>query len=156
LTIWFLAFLAVAWIVVYLPAARRARHSSPWPAAQRFKRRMRLISPHTSAGRWIVIPGANKRVAKQAVRRGQQRRKAIFVTLLSIVFFTAAWSLANGGQGLELNLVADAATAFYSALLLDAKRRRDERAVKVHSLKRPIESESEYFEVIEASGGHNR
>jgi hypothetical protein len=117
---------------------------------------MRLISPHTSAGRWIVIPGANKRVAKQAVRRGQQRRKAIFVTLLSIVFFTAAWSLANGGQGLELNLVADAATAFYSALLLDAKRRRDERAVKVHSLKRPIESESEYFEVIEASGGHNR
>ncbi|MEA2447227.1 MAG: hypothetical protein QOK47_864 [Actinomycetota bacterium] len=102
------------------------------------------------------MPGAGERKARVAQRRGRQRRKAIFVSLLVVVFFTGAWSLANAGQGLEINLVADAALAFYAALLLDAKRRRDERALKVRSISRPDETESEYFEVIEAGGGQNR
>lgn len=101
------------------------------------------------------MPGARERMAREAVRRGRQRRKAILVSLLTIVFFTAAWSLLNGGDLLEVNLVADAVLAFYAALLLDAKRRRDERQVKVRPLNQPVQSESEYFEVIEASGGRN-
>ena len=103
------------------------------------------------------MPGARERTAREASRRGKQRRKAIFVLLLAVAGMTGVWALVNGGDALEINLVADAAVAFYAALLLDAKRRRDERAVKVHSLSRPVTStDEEYFQVIEAGGGRNR
>ena len=156
MTLWFLAFLAVAWIVVYIPAAWRARQTSPFPAVQRFKRRMRLISPKTSAGRWIVVPGARQRSARQAFHRAQQRRKAILLGLVCIAVATGVWAIFAGGEGLEINLVADAAATFYAALLLDAKRRRTERGVKVRPLQRPAPVESDYLEVIEAGGGQNR
>lgn len=117
---------------------------------------MRLISPRTSAGRWIVVPGARQRTEKQAFRRAQQRRKAILLGLIGIALVTGVWAVVAGGDGLEINLVADAAVAFYAALLLDVKKRRVERGVKVRRLERQSPAESEYFEVIEAGGGRNR
>ena len=102
------------------------------------------------------MPGAGQRSAQQAFHRAQQRRKAIFLGLIGIALVTGVWAIFAGGEGLEINLVADAAAAFYAALLLDAKRRRTERGVKVRPIQRPAAVESEYFEVIEAGGGQNR
>jgi hypothetical protein len=156
LTLWFLAFLAIAWVVVYLPAARRARNLSPLPAVMRFKRRMKLISPYKSAGRWIVVPpGGTRPAAPISAQRTKRRRKYIFMGLLTAAVGTGIWSLVTGGSQLELHFVVDAALVFYAALLLDAKRRRDERVRKVRDLPRPETSSSDYFEVIEASGTRN-
>ena len=156
MTLWFLAFLAIAWAVVYLPATRRARHSSPLPAVMRFKRRMKLISPYRNAGRWIVVPpGGPGRATPLATQRTLRRRKFILLGLLAFALATGVLAVVTRGQQLELHLVADAALVFYAALLLDTKRRSVERSVKVRELPQQEPAESEYFEVIEASGTRN-
>ena len=103
-----------------------------------------------------MVPPAGAGPSRESFHRAQQRRKSILICLISVSVGTGLWSLINGGQALELNLVADAATAFYAALLLDSKRRRVERSLKVRTLQRPSTQESEFFEVIEASGGNSR
>ena len=156
LTVWFLAFLAVAWIIVYLPSVWRARQKSPLPAVQRFKRRMRLISPRTYTGRWIVIPESRERLAHQAALRAQDRRKQVLRVLIGVAAGTGIWAILSGGPAVEAHLVADAAVAFYVALLLDAKRKRDERLSKVHAIggRTPLQVEADgAYEVLEAGGG---
>ena len=158
MTVWFLAFLAVAWIVVYLPSVWRARQRSPFPAVQGFKRCMRLISPRASSGRWVVIPDSRERVAQQAMLRAELRRKRVLTLLLSIAAITGIWALAAGGSVVEVHLIVDALAAFYIALMLDVKRRRVEREVKIRTL-RPTQPSADLlepdprFEVLEAGGG---
>lgn len=152
MTVWFLAFLAVAWIVVYLPAHWRARKNSPLPAVQQFKRRMRLISPRAYNGRWIVVPESRDRLARQAFKQEQRRRKLTLGVLVGVAALTGIWAIASGGSAIEIHLVADAGVAFYVALLLDAKRRRDERTSKVRRLQRPAPAEVSLYEAMEAGG----
>ena len=160
MTLWFLAFLAVAWIVVYLPSVWRARQSSPLPAAQRFKRRMRMMSPRAtaglSAGRWIVVPNRQEQLARRAAIHAQRRRTYVLSALVAAAIGTGIWAVLEGGVAIEVNLVVDAAAAFYVALLLDAKQKRAERALKVRALgrreARPAEHPEPALEVLEAGG----
>ena len=156
MTVWFLAFLAVAWIVVYLPSVWRARQKSPFPAVQGFKRRMRLISPRSSSGRWVVVPESRERLVHQAFLRAQDRRRRIFVGLVSIAVATGVWALVAGGRAFEIHLIVDALAAFYLALIMDSKRKLVDRVQKVHAL-RPRSQEPAYasdpgFEYLEAEG----
>lgn len=158
MTVWFLAFLAVAWIIVYLPSVWRARQKSPLPAVQGFKRRMRLISPRANTGRWIVIPESRERLAHQAMLRAQDRRKQVLRVLVGVAVVTGIWAVMSGGAAVEAHLIADAAVAFYVALLLDAKRKRAERVSKVHAIgpHAPLQGRIERdggYEVLEAGGG---
>lgn len=158
MTAWFLAFLAVAWIVVYLPSVWRARQKSPFPAVQGFKKRMRLISPRSRSGRWIVVPESQERLVNRAFLRAQDRRRKIFAGLVSMAVLTGLWALASGGNVVEFHLIVDALAAFYLALLMDAKRKLVERDEKVRTLhdRLPragaLEREAGY-EYLEAGGG---
>jgi hypothetical protein len=152
-----LAFLAIAWLVVYLPSVWRAREHSPLNAVEKFKGRMRLISPRASGGRWVVIPEAGRHRARSARTQSSVRfKKGILLTLLALTIASGMWALVTwDGNLLELHLVVVGATGFYAALLVDSKRRREERLVKVAPLpERARPSLEEQYERLEA-GGHN-
>jgi hypothetical protein len=158
LTVWFLAFLAAAWVIVYLPSVWRARQTSPFPAVQRFKRNMRSISPRARVGRWVIMPESRERVVQLAFERAQTRRKRILIGLVSVALGTGVWAVVAGGIAVELHLIVDALAAFYVALILDANRKRTEREVKVRTLappRAPSLREAEHFEVLEAGGGRS-
>ena len=160
MTAWFLAFLAVAWIVVYLPSVWRARQKSPFLAVQGFKRRMRLVSPRTGNGRWVVVPESREGVARRAYLRAQERRKRILGGLVAVALGTGVWALVSGGIAVELHLIVDALAAFYLALVMDAKRKLVERQQKVRTLHAPAQptasfDESSEFGYLQAGGSHN-
>ncbi len=110
------------------------------------------------AGRWIVVPGKREQMAQKAFARAQQRRLIILTGLCVIAFASGIWALIKGGAAIEIHLVADAAAAFYVALLLDAKRRRAERILKVRALAQrerkhaPAYEGEPVFEALEAGG----
>ncbi len=134
MTAFFLVLLALAWIAVFLPAVLRARQNSPLSTAERFRRRMQLMAPRGRTGRWVVVPEPYDRLAGRSFRRGQQRRLRIFTTLVAAAGLSGALALFSGGGMWEINLALDASLALYIALLLEAKRRREERERKVHSM----------------------
>jgi len=134
LTAFFLGLLALAWIAVFLPAVLRARQNSPLSTAERFRRRMQLMAPRARTGRWVVIPEPHDRPASRSFRRARDRRLRIFVTLIGAAGASALLALVAGGGMWEVNLALDASLALYVALLLEAKRRREERERKVHRM----------------------
>jgi hypothetical protein len=136
LTIWFLAFLAVLWMIFFLPAGRRARQQTPLPASERFKRHLKLIAPprRIPRGRWMIVPPTEERAAAAASDRGQRRRRRILASLVAAVVLTALVAVQQRGKVIEIHLIADAALFFYIALLLEGKRRRLEHAAKVRRL----------------------
>jgi hypothetical protein len=153
LTIWFLVFLAVLWMIFFLPAGRRARQQTPLPAAERFKRHLKLIAPprRVQPGRWMIVPPTEDRTAAAALDRGQRRRRRILIFLVAAVVLTALVVVQQGGKLIEVHLIADAALFFYVALLLEAKRRRLERAAKVRRLQ-PSHAELRDRHLAAASG----
>ena len=151
----FLGLLALAWIAVFLPAALRARRSAPLSTAERFKRRMSLIAPRASGGRWIVVPESYDRLAMSSFRRGQQRRIRILVGLLVAAVATGVVAIFAGGGSWEVHLAVDASLAIYIGLLLEAKRRRSEQVAKLRSLegRRRQRATVTFHEPVRASGG---
>ncbi len=134
LTYWFLLVLALAWIAVFLPAAMRARQNAPLSTADSFRRRMELIAPRASAGRWVVVPESGDRPAGRSFRKGQRSRRHIFAFLLGAVLLSVAAAIFFGGALWELSLAFGASLALYISLLLEGKRRRVERGKKVRRI----------------------
>lgn len=134
LTYWFLLVLALAWIAVFLPAAMRARQNAPLSTADSFRRRMELIAPRASAGRWVVVPEAGDRLAGRSFRKGQRSRRNIFAFLLGAVLLSVGAAIFFGGALWELSLAFGASLALYISLLLEGKRRRVERGKKVRRI----------------------
>ncbi len=134
LTYWFLLVLALAWIAVFLPAAMRARQNAPLSTADSFRRRMELIAPRASAGRWVVVPESGDRLAGRSFRKGQRSRRHIFAFLLGAVLLSVAAAIFFGGALWELSLAFGASLALYISLLLEGKRRRVERGKKVRRI----------------------
>ncbi len=129
-----LAILVLAWIAVFLPAALRARRNDPLTATERWRRRMSLIAPKPATGRWIVVPESSDRLARAAFRRGQRRRKRILIFLVVSAAASAIVAIFVGGGAWQIHLAFDLSLASYVALLVEAKRRREERLEKVRSL----------------------
>lgn len=133
----FLAVLAVAWITVFLPALLRVGQKSPLSTAERFTRRMALIAPKTTRGRWVVVPESSARLARVSYRRSRQTRKWLFAFLLIASGASGIAALLAGGAMWEVNLAFDASLALFVVLLIEAKRRHEERERKVTRLKQP-------------------
>jgi hypothetical protein len=136
LTYWFLLVLALAWIAVFLPAAMRARQNAPLSTSERFRRRMELIAPRASAGRWVVVPEAGDRLAGRSFRKGQRTRRRILAFLVGAAVLSVGAAIFAGGALWELSLAFGLSLALYVSLLLEAKKRRDERTKKVRRLQR--------------------
>ena len=158
MTVWFLVVLVVAWIALIFPAAWRAHQTAPFSAAERFRRRLDLISPRaTGQGRWIVVPESRDRLQRASFRRGQRRRRRILFVLLAGVVVTAAVAPIVGARMWQLHACLDISLVLYVVLLVVAKRRRAELVKSlqsVHSSREKVE-EARFFEPLQAGGRGN-
>ncbi|MGH2827183.1 MAG: hypothetical protein ACRDKF_09475 [Actinomycetota bacterium] len=156
LTTVFLVALALAWAGVFLPAVWRARQRTPLKSSERFARRLKLIAPPGGFGRFAGsrgglggIAGSHRRyrggrrliVSRHAGlklpshRRSQRQRTRILLLLGALVPLSAtAAALIQGDGWWEIHIACDFSFALYVALLLEAKKRRDERLRKVRPL----------------------
>jgi hypothetical protein len=143
-TVVFLILLAGAWIVVFLPAIRRARQTTPLSTAERWRRRMELIAPRHPAsrtrGRVVVVPTPRKTLARDSWRRGQRTRRRIFELMIGAVIgsFLAA-ILWHSDNAWLVQAGCDVSLAAYVVLLVEAKRRRQQRSIAVRRRgRRPV------------------
>lgn len=123
---------------------------------------MQLIAPRHAAtrtrGRWVVVPESRKSLARTSWRRGQRTRRRIFELLIGAVLgsFIAAilWRSDSAWliqAGCDVSLVA------YAALLVEAKRRRHQRAIAVRRRgRRPIRRRPQVVWVAPARPGFDR
>ena len=58
----FLALLVLAWAGMLLPSALRARRRSPLGSTEGFRKKMDVIAPRPSGGRWVVMPQSPDRL----------------------------------------------------------------------------------------------
>jgi len=138
--------LALAWAGVFLPAVWRARQRTPLKSSERFAQRMRLIAPPGGLGRiassrryyrggrrLIVSRHAGRKLP--SYRRSQRQRTQILLLLGALVPISAtAAALVHGDGWWEIHIACDFSFALYVALLLEAKKRREERLRKVRPL----------------------
>ena len=138
MTLFFLVLLGLAWVAVFLPAAARARQGTPLSTSERFRRRMQLIAPPpaSSRGRWIVVPESTDRLAYASYRRGQDRRRRIFLVLLSATSLSFFLSMVTGGMWAVTVAIAFSLAA-YVVLLIGVKRRSQDIRTKIRPLHTP-------------------
>ena len=133
----FLAVIALAWITVFLPALLRAGQKSPLSTTERFTRRMALMAPQTTRGRWVVVPESSARLARVSYRKSRQTRKRLFAFLLVAACASGIAALLAGGPMWEVHLAFDASLVLYVVLLIEGKRRYEERERRVTRLRQP-------------------
>ncbi|MDP9226587.1 MAG: hypothetical protein M3P18_22655 [Actinomycetota bacterium] len=157
MTILFLVVLVLAWAALIIPAAWRARQTTPFSATERFRRRLQLIAPRSSAqGRWIVVPQSRDRLARASFRRGQRRRRRILLALIAGVGASGLLAILVGGAVWELQVSLDVSFALYVVLLIAAKRRRAELQTDIGSSdRRRTPEEAHFFEPLRAGGSGN-
>jgi cell division protein FtsB len=139
LTDLFLVFLAAAWLVIFWPAARRAKRRTPLFSAEGWRRRMSLIAPGKGAGRWVLAPRSSSdsdRSLRRWHRKVQRRRRRILVALLAAVPLTLVAAVFLGGAAWSVHVTTYAVLAVYVAALVEARMRREESAGNVHPLTR--------------------
>lgn len=87
--------------------------------------------------------------------RSLERRRRLLVGLIAAVMVSLAWALLLSGSWM-LHGVIDLVLGFYVVGLLEAKRRRAERASKVRGIGTPArggDEEVRFYEPVRASGG---
>ena len=135
----FLVVLGAVWLIVYLPAALKAKRRGPLFTAESWRRRMRAIAPPriSSSGRWVVAPassGALDRGARRALKKRQERRKQLLLGLLALIPASLTVAIVEGGRWWDLHFISYALVAVYVALLVEDRRARSDSLHKVRSL----------------------
>lgn len=105
------------------------------------------------------MPESYDRLARASFHRRQHRRMQVLIALLLASAATLVVAITSGGAAWEVHLFADASLGVYVVLLREAKKRRDERSVKVRALKRRRSLEREddvrFYEPVTAGGNHS-
>lgn len=119
----FLLVLVVAWAILVLPNAKKARFSGPWMSARRYRASMLLVAPRS---------GAQIRLASRRVERSTKghvlRRREIIVFLASGA--ASAGMVATLADRSEAWPVAGFFTALflmYTAAVVESDRRKGAR-----------------------------
>lgn len=136
MTALFLGALALAWLAVFLPAALRARQDAPLSSAEVWRRRMSLLAPKSAQNRYVLVPARSDRLARAAYQKHRLRRIRILAFLAAAAPTSGVVALIAGGSMWEVHLAFDFSLVLYVALLVQAKRRREERLSKVEPLGR--------------------
>jgi hypothetical protein len=134
----FLALLIVSWIAVFLPAALRAKHSTPLATSNRWRKRMAVMAPSGMPGRWVVVPRAEGEgeEIRSSYYRSQRQRRHLFVFLIVATLVSGAFAVALRTASLwEVHLAFAGSLALYVLLLIRVKRQRAELIRKVKSLR---------------------
>ena len=159
LTAGFLVALGLLWLAVMVPAILRARASAPLTTAERFRRRMDLIAPPSYApGRWVVVLNSSHRKASSPLAaahrqaRSQRRRRRLLILILLAVTGSAAAGWRFGEPWWDVHIGLHAALALYVGALIEIKRRREERAVKLRPIRSKRRSDLDLGELDELYG----
>ena len=136
LTALFLGALVLAWIAVFLPAALRARQDAPLSSAEGWRRRMSLLAPKSAQPRYVLVPARSDRLARAAYQKHRLRRIRILAVLAVAAPLSGIVAMLAGGSMWEVHIAFDLSLALYVALLVQARRRREERLTKVEPLGR--------------------
>lgn len=115
---------------------------------------MNLLAPRSSTGRYVLVPARSDRLARTAYARAKIRRIRILAFLAIAAPVSGVVAFLAGGSMWEVHIAFDLSLALYVALLIEAKRRRQERLTKVEPLGRRSVPEPEYYEDLEATRRH--
>jgi hypothetical protein len=130
----FLLVLVLAWVVVCLPAANRARERSPLLSTQLFKRGLERIGSDTH-GHFLREFGRSPEASPRPIATRVRRVPTVLFCLLALgAVGTAAAAIVEGGSMWEMHLATDAALAIFISLLIEEKHRKLECRRKVRSL----------------------
>ncbi len=83
------------------------------------------------------MPEPYDRLARASFRRGQRRRTRILLFLVTATLTALIVAAIAGGGWWNIEVALDLSLAVYIALLMEAKRRREERLSKVRMISRP-------------------
>lgn len=134
MTFWFLLIVGIAWVGVFVPAALRARETTPLSATRRFRTGMNKIAPATGrSGRWVVVPHVQNARAR-AFLRSQARRRRVLASLSVATGAAAPLALLFGGFWRTLTIVLGVTLVTYVTWLVGTKRQREEQLAKVRSI----------------------
>ncbi len=95
---------------------------------------MSLLAPKSSTARYVLVPARSDRLARAAYQRARVRRIRILAGLAVAAPASGIVALFAGGSMWEVHIAFDVSLALYVALLIEAKRRRQERLTKVEPL----------------------
>jgi hypothetical protein len=131
----FLIALFIAWAIVVLPSARKARWTGPWMSARRYRASMMLVAPRT--GR--QIRRAERRPVDPKVLRARTRRLeiAVFLGAGAISAFMVA-GLADRRAAWPVAGIFTALLLMYTAAMVEADRRKMARRVAARRLAREV------------------
>lgn len=97
---------------------------------------MSLLAPRSAQPRYVLVPARTDRLARAAYQRARVRRIRILAFLAVAAPVSGVVALFAGGSMWEVHIAFDFSLVLYVALLLEAKRRRQERLTKVEPLGR--------------------
>ncbi len=97
---------------------------------------MSLLAPKSSQPRYVLVPARSDRLARAAYQKQRLRRIRILAFLAAAAPVSGIVALFVGGPMWEVHLAFDFSLLLYVALLIEAKRRRQERLTKVEPLGR--------------------
>ncbi|MEA2477176.1 MAG: hypothetical protein QOC87_1375 [Actinomycetota bacterium] len=95
------------------------------------------------------MPERYDRLARASFRRGQRRRTRILLFLVSAVVTSMIVAIVAGAGWWDTQIALDFSLAIYAALLIEAKRRREERFAKVRTITRPTRHSTRDAVVLE-------
>jgi uncharacterized membrane protein YfcA len=123
---------------------------------------MQLIAPRhpttRTRGRWVVVPESRKKLARTSWRRGQRTRRRIFELMIGAVMGSlVAAILWRSDSAWLFQIGCDVSLVAYAALLVEAKRRRHQRAISVRRRgRRPLRRRPQVVWVSPARPGFDR
>ncbi len=97
---------------------------------------MSLLAPKSAQPRYMLVPARSDRLARAAYQKQRLRRIRILAFLAAAAPVSGLVALFVGGSMWEVHLAFDFSLVLYVALLVEAKRRRQERLTKVEPLGR--------------------
>ena len=97
---------------------------------------MSLLAPKSAQPRYVLVPARSDRLARASYQKHKLRRIRILAFLAVAAPVSGVVALFAGGSMWEVHLAFDFSLVLYVALLVQAKRRREERLTKVEPLGR--------------------
>ncbi|MDQ3953776.1 MAG: hypothetical protein M3279_12575 [Actinomycetota bacterium] len=92
---------------------------------------MSLLAPKSAQPRYMLVPARSDRLARAAYQKQRVRRIRILAFLALAAPASGIVALAADGSMWEVHVAFDFSLFLYVALLIEAKRRRQERLTKV-------------------------
>jgi hypothetical protein len=129
----FLIVLFIAWAIVVLPSARKARWMGPWMSARRYRASMLLVAPRT---RWQIQRAKPREIDPRVLRtRARRLEIAVFLGAGAFSAFLVA-GLADRAAAWPVAGIFTALLLLYTGAIVEADRRKVARRVAARRLAR--------------------